>query len=167
MIVKKSWKRRSVYKKTSDHLWSEATAALAICITTVKKFCKKKVGVGPDPKSNQFCPMPMGICCQICSQIGPPVLESLPGNHFLTFRSLWPWPLTSKQGWGHYFCGWHQHTIRWLPNSYGKVLKSAWRRQQKLSVLKLRCAVAKNYLNLNCYKKNLQELERNMHTWTW
>ena len=71
--------------------------------------------------------MPMGICCQIFSQIGPPVLELSCTHGFLTFRSLWPWPLTSKQGWGHYFCGWYQHTIRWLPNSYGKVLKSVSR----------------------------------------
>ena len=83
----------------------------------LKKNLQKKVEVGPDPKSNQFCPMPMGIYWQICSQIGPPVLELLPGNHFLTFRSLWPWPLTSKQGWGHYFCGWYQHTSKFKSDS--------------------------------------------------
>ena len=53
-----------------------------------QQILQKKVGDGPYPKSNQFWPMPIGICCQILRQIRAPICEIMHGNHFLTFRPL-------------------------------------------------------------------------------
>ena len=123
-----------------------------------KKFYKKKLKTDLTRNLISSCPCPWASVAKFTAKSDHPFLSNRVDKGFWPFGhcDLDLWPLTSKQGWGHTFCGWYQHTIRWLLNSYGKVPKNCLKvikiygpdyTLQKMSFLKLRCAVAKNWQN--------------------